>query len=255
VNYDKTGMPAAYDAGRGYSPGVLAYWLGVISQSVPKGSVAEILDLGCGTGRYSNALADYYDASVTAIDPSEKMLAAARRKASPRVRCDRASAESLPLHDASIDMVFISMAFHHFEHPDRAAAECRRVLHANGVVCLRAGTIERTENYAYVQFFPGSRPILNRVLQSQAFIESTFARAGFKLIRHDLVPSQAAESWEAYAKKLAYRADSILVQLSDHEFEDGLAALREHAKMAPPHERVVEPVDFFVFQPRGSSFT
>jgi len=46
MNYDKTEMPAAYDAGRGYSPGVLAYWLDVISQSVPKGSVSEILDLG-----------------------------------------------------------------------------------------------------------------------------------------------------------------------------------------------------------------
>jgi ubiquinone/menaquinone biosynthesis C-methylase UbiE len=255
VNYDKTEMPAAYDAGRGYSPRVLAYWLDVISQSVPRGWVAEILDLGCGTGRYSNALADYYDASVTAIDPSEKMLAEARRKASPRVRCERASAESLPLHNASMDMVFISMAFHHFDHPDRAAAECRRVLRPGGSVCLRAGTIERIDQYAYLEFFPRSRPLLNRALQSQAFIESTFTSADFRLIRHELISSEAAENWSAYAEKVAYRADSILVQLSDQEFKDGLAALREYAKTAPPHEHVVEPVDFFVFQPRASSFT
>jgi ubiquinone/menaquinone biosynthesis C-methylase UbiE len=255
VNYDQTEMPAAYDAGRGYPPGVLAYWLDVISQSVPKGSVAEILDLGCGTGRYSNALADYYGASVTAIDPSEKMLAEARRKASPRVRCERASAESLPLHDASTDMVFISMAFHHFDHPDRAAAECRRVLRPDGAVCLRAGTIERIDQYAYLEFFPSSRPLLNRALQSQAFIESTFASAGFRLIRHELISSEVAESWSVYAEKLVYRADSILVQLSDQEFEAGLTAIREYAKTAPQHEPVVEPVDFFVFQPRASSFT
>ena len=167
MNYDQTDMPAAYDAGRGYSPSVLAYWLEVIAQSVPRGSVSEILDLGCGTGRYSNALADFYDANVIAIDPSEKMLAEARRKASSRVRCERASAESLPLPNASVDMAFISMAFHHFDHPDRAAAECRRVLRPNGSVCLRAGTIDRIDSYAYVDFFPGSRPILHRVLQSQ----------------------------------------------------------------------------------------
>src|SRR6202451_1713498 len=114
VNYDKTNMPAAYDAGRGYSPRVLAYWLDVISKSVAKGSVSEILDLGCGTGRYSNALADYFEANVIAVDPSEKMLAEARRKASQRIRYERAPAESIPLHTASLDLTFISMAVHHF---------------------------------------------------------------------------------------------------------------------------------------------
>jgi ubiquinone/menaquinone biosynthesis C-methylase UbiE len=249
VNYDQTEMPAAYDAGRGYSPAVLARWLEVISQSVPKGSISKILDLGCGTGRYSNALADYFEANVIGIDPSEKMLAQARRKASERVRYYRASGESIPLRDASVDMVFISMAFHHFERPDRAAAECRRVLRREGSVCLRAAAIDRIESYAYVDFFQGSRPILYRALQSQAYIEWLFARAGFQLIRHELVPSEAAESWHAYAEKIAYRADSILVQLSNQEFEEGLAALREHAKTAPLHEPVTEPVDFFVFSP------
>jgi hypothetical protein len=45
-----------------------------------------------------------------------------------------------------------------------------------------------------------------------------------------------------------YRADSILVQLPDREFEEGLAALRKHALEAKDADPVVEPVDFFVFQ-------
>jgi len=98
------------DAGRGYSPAVLALWLDVISRWVPKGA----------TGRYSTALAAHFDARVIAIDPSEKMLAEARKKATVRVRYERASAESLPLPDASVDMVFMSMVFHHFDDPDQA---------------------------------------------------------------------------------------------------------------------------------------
>ena len=47
---------------------------------------------------------------------------------------------------------------------------------------------------------------------------------------------------------IAFRADSILVQLSDREFRAGLAALRAYAKTAP-HAPVTEPVDFFVFRP------
>jgi SAM-dependent methyltransferase len=110
-------MPTAYDAGRTYSPKVLTFWLDVVSQSVPNDGVSEILDIGCGTGRYSAALADHFDAHVVAIDPSEKMLSEARKKMSEGIRYERASAESLPLPDGSVDMVFMSMVFHHLITP------------------------------------------------------------------------------------------------------------------------------------------
>jgi ubiquinone/menaquinone biosynthesis C-methylase UbiE len=248
MDYDNTNMPAAYDAGRGYSPAVLALWLDAISRWVRKGTVSEILDIGCGTGRYSTALAAHFDARVIAVDPSEKMLAEARKKATERVRYERASAESLPLPDASVDMVFMSMVFHHFHDPDQAVRECRRVLRRGGTVCLRAGTIDRIGTYPYVPFFPRSRAILNNDLQSQTVIETIFKNSGYQPVCHELVRAEASGSWSAYVDKLAFRADSILAQLSDQEFETGLAALREHAATAPQHEPVIELVDFFVFR-------
>jgi ubiquinone/menaquinone biosynthesis C-methylase UbiE len=251
MDYDKTNMPAAYDAGRGYSAAVLTLWLEVISRAVSKGAVSEILDIGCGTGRYSAALAAHFDARVVAFDPSEKMLAEARRKSTRRVCYARASAESLPLPDTSVDMVFMSMVLHHFDDPDRALEECRRVLRRGGTVCLRAGTVDRIGNYPYVRFFTRSGAILNKVLQSQAFIETAFANAGFQLVRYQLVPSEVAGSWDAYAEKIAFRADSILAQLGDQEFAEGLAALREHAAIALPNEPVIELIDFFVFRPNA----
>ena len=248
MDYDKTNMPAAYDAGRSYSPAVLALWLDVISRWVPKGAVSEILDIGCGTGRYSAALAAHFDAHVIAVDPSEKMLAEARKKATQGVRYERASAESLPLPDASIDMVFMSMVFHHFDDRNQAVRECRRALRQGGTVCLRAGTIDRIGTYPYVPYFPRSGAILNDVLQSQTVIETIFASAGFQPVCHQLIRSEVAGSWGAYADKLASRADSILAQLSDQEFEAGLAALREYAATAPLDEPVIELIDFFVFR-------
>lgn len=248
MDYDTTAMPSAYDAGRGYAPAVLDFWLRILSSAVGQGRVDDILDLGCGTGRYSAALAAHFGTRVVGLDPSGKMLAEAARKGGDRVRFVRGTGEAMPLADGAFDMVFISMVFHHFESPRRAARECRRVLRDKGTVCLRAATSDRIDDYAYVPFFPGTRSLLRKDLQTLAFIQGTFADAGFARIHHRVVDSRAADSWQAYAEKIAHRADSILAQLTDAEFADGLAAVRAHARARPATEPVVEPIDFLVFR-------
>jgi SAM-dependent methyltransferase len=250
MNYDMTSVPAAYDAGRGYEPAVLERWLDVISQSVPKDAVSDIADIGCGTGRYSEALGLRFNAQVVGVDPSENMLAEARKKTPRRVRHERAPAESLPLPDASVDMAFMSMVFHHFSDSDQAVNECRRVLRPGGVVCLRETTANYIDTFPYVPFSPESRRILKAVLPSQACIRSIFARAGFQLLRHDLVGSEAAANWDMYAQKIGCRAISMLAQLADGDFEDGLKALRARAAAAAAESSgpIIEPMDFYVFR-------
>jgi ubiquinone/menaquinone biosynthesis C-methylase UbiE len=248
MDYDQTQMPAAYDAGRGYRPAILSMWLDVIARRLQGEPIDDILDVGCGTGRYSAALADRFDARVIAVDPSAKMLAEARKKPRRGVRFERAAAESLPLPNASIDMVFGSMVFHHFDDPDRAVREFQRVLRPGRHVCLRAGTTDHLESFAYVPFFPTSRGIIQESLTSRAFIEATFERAGFRLVSHELIDSEAGESWRHYADKVALRADSILAQLPEDDFAAGLAALRRYAGTAARDGAVLEPVDFFVFR-------
>lgn len=247
MDYDQTAIPSAYDAGRSYAPAVLGMWLSKLDSVIRTKPVDNILDLGCGTGRYSATLADHFGAQVVAVDPSEKMLTEARRKQSARVRFLRASGETLPLGNRTVDMVFISMVFHHFDDPARVARECRRVLRADGVVCLRGGSAEQIDAYPYVAFFPRARSLMMKDLASAAAIEATFASAGLKRTHHEVVPSEVAGNWIAFAEKVACRADSFLVKLTDAEFAEGLAALQEHARTAPSNEPVIEPVDFFAF--------
>jgi len=247
MDYDRTAMPAGYDAGRGYRPEVLQGWLDIIAAALPPGPVRDILDLGCGTGRYSAGLAARFGARVIGVDPSEKMLAEARRKGGEGVEFVRGFAEAAPLEDASVDVVFMSMVFHHFTDPAQAARECHRVLRSGGAACLRAGVTERAASYAYVPFFPETPPILARSLRSAAEIRTIFLDAGFQLVHHTHPLSEVAESWPDYAERVSKRADSILVQLDDAEFELGLASLRAFASRAPDGP-VTEPVDFLVFQ-------
>jgi SAM-dependent methyltransferase len=251
VDYDATPMPAVYDAGRGYSPEVLGIWLAAIARVAgAERLIEDILDLGCGTGRYSGPLAEHFGASVVAIDPSEQMLAQARRKNISRVRYLRGSGEALPLPDASVDMIFMSMVFHHFTARDQVALECHRVLRAQGVAVLRAGVTNRIDDYPYVPFFPRTRDLIARSLTSLASVRQTFKDAGFALEAHELVMSETAASWPDYAERVALRADSILIQLADDEFAEGLAALRTYAATGSASGTVVEPTDLFAFRKR-----
>jgi len=248
MNYDETDIAINYDRGRDHGSEVTDLWMKTVSSHVNGRRIETILDLGCGTGRFSEALSAHFDAQVIGIDPSKTMLDQAERKRrDPRVRYESGSGESIPLPDNSVDLVFLSMIFHHFENPLIAARECRRVLRKDGTGFLRAGTFEHIELYPYVEFFPATRPILEGCLPRAAFVREVFAAAGFREQESEVVTQQIAPTLEAYADKLSAGADSILIQLSPADFAAGMQALRSHA-IHSDNGVVVEPIDVFVFR-------
>ena len=248
MDYDNTEIPVVYDRGRDHGPEFLHLWMDVVSSSVGKRRINTILDLGCGTGRFSEALARHFDADVIGVDPSTKMLDQARNKLrDPRVRYELGCGETIPLRDESVDLVFMSMSFHHFEDPMAAARECRRVLPSGATAFLRAGIRDRISSYPYVDFFPASRPILEDCLPTAAFIREVFESAGLNTVSSQVVTQQVAASLAAYAEKLSAGADSVLVQLTHHDFQEGLAAMRLYAERIAD-KAVVEPIDVFVFR-------
>ena len=248
MDYDATEIPRTYDKGRDHGPEVLDLWMNALASYVEGASVRTILDLGCGTGRFSEALAAHFEAQVIAIDPSKKMLEQARSKqVDPRVRYLLGSGESIPLISSSVDLIYMSMIFHHFRDPQLAARECRRVLREGGTAFLRTGTLERISSYPYVPFFPESRPILDEVLPANSYIQDVFVAAGFRLVTLDLITQTIAPNHTVFADKLAAGADSVLAQLSQDQFQAGIEAVRTHASRVNT-EAITEPIDLFVFR-------
>lgn len=250
TDYDRTEIPAAYDRARDHGPEVLNLWMRTVAEHLQGRSITRILDLGCGTGRFSEGLAARFNAAVVGLDPSMKMLQLAREKQrDARVRYELGRAEAIPLPAQSVDLVFMSMSLHHFSDPPTAARECRRVLSTTGTVAIRTGTREQISSYPYVPFFASSRLLLEETLPTAADVQATFATAELDLVTWKIVTQTIAPDWMAYAEKLAAGGDSVLARLSGHDFETGLAALRRFA-VAEARGPVVEPIDFFMLSVR-----
>src|SRR5262245_54182028 len=101
MDYDKSNIAATYDAARSYAPDVLQQWMDLVAKHAPS-PLNLIVDLGCGTGRFTQPLSDRLDAHVLGLDPSEKMLAAARSKRhGQRVEFRKLHGEALPIDDGA----------------------------------------------------------------------------------------------------------------------------------------------------------
>ena len=245
MHYDSTDIPKGYDRGRDHGPEMLELWMDFVASCTGNQPLNTILDLGCGTGRFSESLAAHFDAEVVGVDPSKKMLEQARRKLhDDRVRYLLGCGEAIPLDNDSVDLIFMSMCFHHFDNPVLASCECRRVLRDNGIAVLRTGTRDRIPSYPYVEFFPQSPPIMEAVLPTAAFAREVFESAGFSTVSSDIVVQQIAPNYATYAEKLAAGADSVLAQLSPTDFQAGIDAMRAHGSDKP----VCEPIDVLVFR-------
>jgi ubiquinone/menaquinone biosynthesis C-methylase UbiE len=254
MNYDQTNIPENYNRGRDHGAAFLQQWMSVVSNRVDLKGVHDILDLGCGTGRFSDALAHTFHANLMGIDPSTKMLQQARgSNSNSRIVFANGFGEAVPLPADSMDLIFISMAFHHFNDPRIVAEECRRVLRRQGRVCLRTASLEKIPMYPYVPFFPTSRKLLEQRLPSLTFQREVFEEASFQTLSYEVVAQTIAADYSSYADKLSLKADSILASLDDCEFEAGLHALRSAATTMPACA-ITEPIDFFVFgkSPAGS---
>ena len=99
------------------------------------------LDVGTGAGFTAFALAAAAGPLI-AIDPTGEMLAEARRLAeerglSERIQWAKATAESLPIRTASLDIITCRFASHHFQDLPAALGEFARVLRPGGraVIC------------------------------------------------------------------------------------------------------------------------
>jgi ubiquinone/menaquinone biosynthesis C-methylase UbiE len=109
--------------------------LELLAQDVATVPDAVVLDLGCGAGHASFAVAPHA-ASVAAYDLTAQMLAVVKREATARklrnINTVQGMAEELPFPDARFDIVITRTSAHHWHDVLSALREARRVLKPGG---------------------------------------------------------------------------------------------------------------------------
>jgi demethylmenaquinone methyltransferase/2-methoxy-6-polyprenyl-1,4-benzoquinol methylase len=89
----------------------------------------DILEVGCGPGSFAKHLRGR---SIVCVDPSEKLLAVARKRLDGRAEFRRGEAEQLPSEANSFDRVFCSFSFRDFKDKRQGLREIFRVLRNGG---------------------------------------------------------------------------------------------------------------------------
>ncbi len=135
-----------------------------------------ILDLGCGTGYFSEKLqARYVDATVIPLDFAYNMVQYATQHSNFLAVC--ADGACLPFADNSIDLIFSNMVIHWFPDLTRAFQEIKRVLRPEGLFLfstLGPDTLkelrkawQRADSFQHVNRFLDMHDVGDLLLQHQ----------------------------------------------------------------------------------------
>lgn len=141
-----SGVAAGYRAHRPRYPAALFDWLAALAPC--RGAA---LDLGCGNGQATVALAERFEA-VWGLDPSAQQIANAEPH--PRVTYRVAPAEATGLPDGSVDLALAAQAFHWLDHA-RLFPELRRV--------ARPGAAFAAVTYALARIAPAVDAVVDHL--------------------------------------------------------------------------------------------
>jgi ubiquinone/menaquinone biosynthesis C-methylase UbiE len=159
-----------------------------------------VVDVGCGTGSLTFALAERADiVSIDAIDFEPAFVAALQaRTTDPRITARQGDACALPYADDQFDRALSMLVLHFVSDPDRAAAELFRVVRPGGVA---AATVWDTyggmpsqrifwDTVAALEPLAAARRSASviRPMTQAGELAAAFARAGFQGVTEVLLP-------------------------------------------------------------------
>ena len=175
--YDNIGVH--YDSTRQADP----YLAERLAQNLELQPGGRYLDIACGTGNYTHALAAKCG-EWHGVDVSSGMLRRAQNKGG-KVGLILGDAAELPFKDGSFDGAICTMALHHLPSLEPVFSEVRRLLRGGRLVMFTS-TAEQMAGYWLNEYFPIAMQRSTVQMPSQATILEALAAAGLSVDRQEL---------------------------------------------------------------------
>lgn len=142
------------------------------------------LDIGCGTGNYTNELQERGFQWI-GIDPSIEMLEKALSK-NQNVQWKIGSAEKTDLPQHSIDGIVATLTIHHWTNLMRAFSELAYILKPEGKIVIFTSTPQQMQGYWLNHYFP--KMLQNSMLQMPTLkvIEEAMNHSGIKIVNTEI---------------------------------------------------------------------
>lgn len=191
---------------------------------------SEILEVGCGTGNYIDAIHKATNAASWGIDSSPQMLTQAKQQ-SPHVTFKEMQAKNLEFEENTFDLVFSVDVIHHLESIVPYFNEIFRVLKPSGHICTVTDSEDIIRNRRPLAFyFPETITVDLERYPSLLALRKRMGDAGFQKIQQIQVElSYTLKDIQAYQDK----AFSCLHLISSESYKKGLARMEADLNQGP----------------------
>lgn len=199
--YDQIGR--SYDQTRSADPAIVA----TIGKLLSPRQDGHLLDIGCGSGNYTVALAKL-GYKITGVDISEEMLRKARAK-SDSITWTKGDARALQFSDGEFDGATCILATHHIQALDKAFSEAHRVLKSGSRFVIFTATPKQMRGYWLCHYFPKIMADACETMLDQNDIINRLEQAGFsKVTAKKFFVTNKLTDWFLHAGK--YRPEIYL---------------------------------------------
>jgi SAM-dependent methyltransferase len=198
-----------------------ANWWQLFDRLVELGDLrgARVLEIGSGTGRLADALAERALARVWAVDTSAEMVARAK---SLGVNARLARAEALPFKRGWFDAAVMRMSVHLVDRP-RAFAEIERILSPAGRLVIATEDPEHFDDVWFARWFPSVPELDGARFPDEPSLRAELAAAGLANLRIERLAQERTISRETGLDIMRAKVYSTFELLPPEEYAEGLA--------------------------------
>lgn len=220
VDFDAFSL--SYDRLRGTSRERLMPWVSEAAAYMRLRKKERLMDLGCGTGRYTRLFTEVCD-DVTGVDRSGGMLSVASARSGP-VHYVMGEAASLPFRNGCFDAVTMFMAVHHFGVSGRKSmlGEVNRVLDKDGRILILTESHARISRSVW-RLFPGFLEIERSRFPDIVTLSNELKEAGFSTGHKSVTVSFGEVRTVDYLEKVRNKFISTFSLMSEEQFSRGLS--------------------------------